>query len=465
LLLLTHATALLAGWAMVSRTHFAAAGHDPAAVSPAKPPPGRKTAPREPETAWSAAEILREVDQATPVVTPSEGEDYEITAARKLREELAKNGTDAHTAFEGMLAKVLEMEHSPSTEEDAPAFDYVRIRTLLAIMAQNQDTLSLAAYLGKSPRLDSTIMEAVASAFAPDASFEKLQTLKAAVTPELWENYRYKVAQAWPAERRDDLLKWAVSENRPELLNEANSFGDSAGWLVKISTDPSVPENFRTMLKNNPATQAVINMDPAIPVAARLEADKSTTVRTLAWLDIDKTFRGPVDWMHRFQTGQATPEEVRSAVTAATPLLAATHPGELNGILYTKLAEADPQRALTLLEGLPADQRAATIVAASANASYGGAPDQFLTMLSQAPDTPETRDQRLLAWELRSQNYLQVIPGDYLHWLDRMPAGIDRDLALYAAAENIRHSNPAQAAEMRSRIADPDLQQRNPKTR
>ncbi|MDB6078902.1 MAG: hypothetical protein JWO82_2649 [Akkermansiaceae bacterium] len=460
-LLFTHAAALAAGVALFGPAGLLARhAADAAAHSPAKPAPQNKSGPREPAaTTWTAAEILHQIDQAPRAKIVPSSEQEQASALQAMREELAKSGESASTVFDRELAEHLL---NPGLKGTLPA----RLGALVTLMGQEQDALSLAGYFSRlNPEdysLQYCLAKAVGSAFGRDASFAHMQELKSTLPPGIWNNSATQIVRSWPNDRRDDLLKWALAENNPSLLGMAGEGISRGEWLAGLLTDEAVPADFRAAMKTDAQVRSQIADSTAVPVATRLENDPGkSTPRELCWRDVDAVFRDPRDWSYLFQTGQTTPAEILAAVSAASPRFAATNSADLRQALYARLVEADPARALTLLDDLSPDQRSAAVLNATIDGNFAAKPDQFLTMLSQIPDTPETRDQRLLAWQQRTSRYLSASPGDYARWIDSLPPGTDRDMALSSAAAELQKYTPGPAAELRRRIADPGLQQKS----
>ncbi len=154
------------------------------------------------------------------------------------------------------------------------------------------------------------------------------------------------------------------------------------------------------------------------------------------------------------------------ATLAANPQVAASNPEAIRDRVFLRLLDEDPAAAMSLLDGLPAEERAEWALYAARTDLTEAKPENFLALLQQVPaETPEQWEGRLDAWN-RSSNYHRSMNGEhYAGWVQALPPGLDREMGLYALARQVAARDPALAASLRAQISDPKLKGRLPSPR
>ena len=280
-----------------------------------------------------------------------------------------------------------------------------------------------------------------------------------------WTRVRDRLAANWPMDRRDALAEIARAEGRPELLIDfASKQGDAAvKWLAALAEDPALDADFREKLVAGDAWKTLLRQNAGISLEERIATATAGTagregeaVEQIARNDLAALLKDGRDWRHAFRSGDAEAAEVLAAVTASLPELSAQHASVLRQQLFQQLVEEDPDRAMTLLDDLPADERNRIALDAAARVFGNVDPETFLAALQHLPaDTTEQWDARLAAWNRKSTVDARRLSEDYVAWVRALPAGIDREMALFSLARVVE--DPALADELRAEIQEDRL--------
>jgi hypothetical protein len=280
-----------------------------------------------------------------------------------------------------------------------------------------------------------------------------------------WELIRNRLAENWPLARKEALVEIARAEGRPELLIEfAGKQGAAAvKWLAAMAENPELDAEFREKLVTADAwktllrQQAGVSLDQRIATATAENADrKAEAVEQIARNDLAALLKDGRDWRHAFRHGEATAADVLAAVSASLPELSAGHPGVLKQQLFQQLVEEDPDRAMALLGDLPADERNRIALDTAGQVFANIDPETFLAALQHIPaDTPQQWDARLAAWSRKSRVDARRLSEDYVAWVRALPAGLDREMALFSLARVVE--DPVLAGELRTEIQDDQL--------
>jgi hypothetical protein len=280
-----------------------------------------------------------------------------------------------------------------------------------------------------------------------------------------WEQVRKRLAANWPMDRREALAEIARAEGRPELLIDfAGKQGAAAvKWLAAMAENPELDADFRDQLVAADAWKALLrqhagtSLEQRIATATAGDAGREgEALEQIARNDLGALLKDGRDWRYAFRHGDVDAAEVLAAVTSSLPELATAHPSVLKQQLFQQLVEEDPGRAMALLDGLPADERHRIALDAAGRMFNHVDPEIFLTALRDLPaDTPQQWDARLAAWNRKSTVDARRLSEDYVTWVRALPAGLDREMALFSLAGAVE--DPALAAELRAEIQDERL--------
>lgn len=301
----------------------------------------------------------------------------------------------------------------------------------------------------------------------PDATL--IARVKASASKETWNEFMWCLPREWPAERGADFVKFAMEQGSPEIIA---AFKPGPGlswgrWMKQLLEDESVPASFREQLRDHPRLKNQMSVDTTLPLADRLalsgRPDTPETWADIGRRDIENFLGNEDDWPRAVKLGEATAAEVLAAVTAANPDIAASSPDMVRDLVFSRLVKQDPAAAMSLLAAFPPEERSQRALYAARTDLKDATPPTFLALLQQVPaDSPGQWEDRLDAWN-RSSSYQHNWNGEhYTAWVQALPPGLDREMALYALARKIEKQDPALAASLRADITDPTLKSRLP---
>jgi hypothetical protein len=158
------------------------------------------------------------------------------------------------------------------------------------------------------------------------------------------------------------------------------------------------------------------------------------------------------DVSHAFRHGRLEAQAIYDSMAPHLP--GATADDTLRIALYRQLAPLDPDRAEVLLEPLP-DPHATVVKYEAFMASASEfTPDSAFALLSSIPPPDDFygRLRRFQAWASVTENLHLQYGSDYLHWLEQLPSGVDRDFAAAAVAERLPTDDLASYQRLRALI-------------
>ena len=321
---------------------------------------------------------------------------------------------------------------------------------------------------GLSGGMSLFVAHTMAQQLGVSADMDEILALKASLSSEAWEKVQARICHTWPFEEKDLLVNLAMAESQPTMLLEFAKRNGAEGtrWLSGLIADGELDPGFLDSLKASEGWKEQLRSNSGMPLDDRItqlrESDGSTDViGRIAQQDVAAQLKSGRDWKHAFRNGVADATEVLEAISKELPELAARAPDELRNQLFIQLAEEDPDRAMGLLEGLSEEEKAMVAIQAPLQAFMSIDPNQFLAALANVPSTsPELWDLRLDAWNSRTgQNYARL-SEDYVDWVLGMPAGLDREMALYSLAKTVTERDARLAADLQAAMSDPRLIER-----
>lgn len=325
---------------------------------------------------------------------------------------------------------------------------------------------ALLPAIGASGTLNNYIMNLSATQIAVTGDLAAYQLLKQKIDPQQWQYIRQLTVGQWLAEKKDALLQIAIEENTPGILATLpNRAPETAAWLTALATDTSLSAEFREAFIADRNLRQFLSSNPAVPLEDRLKylGDPNQDAATSRLLrgDVMRLMGTPQDLSFAFRRGEMTAQEVYQTIADGTPELAKASPAELRSLVFQNLAEDDPAKAMALLKDLPESEQHQTMLKATRTFFNDVEPDHFLAALQQVPsDTPDLWEQRLDAWNIRSFTNSNRLNEDFLAWVRALPPGLDREMGLYSLARAVQLTDLKLAAQLRSEVTDPDLQQR-----
>ncbi|WP_265594001.1 hypothetical protein [Haloferula sp. BvORR071] len=311
---------------------------------------------------------------------------------------------------------------------------------------------------------------AIAIGLAESEDPAQALALKSTLTDDQWQQVRRQFQQSWPFTQKDTLAKVAIADKQPEILMEFAKRHGAEGmkWLGGQLADDSLDPAFKEQLSNSAAWKDYVRDDSTMPLDQRVkllagenQTPSSELYDQIATKDLGAILKNGRDWRNAIRHGEADAAEVLAAMAKELPELAARAPDALRNRLFTELVEEDPERAMSLLDGLPEAEKAQIAMDAAGRAFGNIDPNQFLTALGKIPtDTPELWDARLGAWTKKTVRDHLRLAEDYTAWVRELPPGLDREMALFSLAKSVRTKDAALAAELSGELTDVTLKQR-----
>jgi hypothetical protein len=255
------------------------------------------------------------------------------------------------------------------------------------------------------------------------------------------------LARFWPQERAEDLFDFAMRENNVLLLNEYVGSEDpaKASWLIGKMAGMT-EEMKRELVKSDDFTRLLYST-PQADFSLRVEAmsffaDEVTAkdlppdyfrdqaiVQDVARA-LNETER---DWRYAFRHGEVTAEEVLLEIRKLLPQQDAASPDGVWQQVFHELAEENPQAALKMLDGLPEEERHFAALKAGRDIFNEVNPQTFYDFLQHVPAIGEGElwTERMTAWAMHTDQNHDRLGDAYVHWVEGLPPGLDRELASY----------------------------------
>jgi hypothetical protein len=127
--------------------------------------------------------------------------------------------------------------------------------------------------------------------------------------------------------------------------------------------------------------------------------------------------------------------------------------------LYRELARIDPARAATLLQPMTEDVAGAVKFQTLGVYSFFFTPDTTYELLASisASDDDSGLPRRQSAWINSSRDFVATYGSDYLHWVEKLPTGINRDCAAVALLSLLQENDLPSYRRMRALVTDPRM--------
>jgi hypothetical protein len=162
---------------------------------------------------------------------------------------------------------------------------------------------------------------------------------------------------------------------------------------------------------------------------------------------------GP-DLAHAFRHGRVDAPALYESLARHLPGAAKNE--ALRIALYRHLAPLDPARASALLHALSEDAATDLKFETASHPQSPLTPDTTFALLSSIP--PPTEDsgmfRRQSAWDRVSLGFQETYGSDFMHWVEQLPAGADRDCAAVALMVDFRESDLSGYRRMRALVTD-----------
>ncbi|MGC4017134.1 MAG: hypothetical protein QM755_21875 [Luteolibacter sp.] len=159
--------------------------------------------------------------------------------------------------------------------------------------------------------------------------------------------------------------------------------------------------------------------------------------------------------MRSFEDGGKDARQVAAEMAAALPDVMVLDPAAVRLRVLRRLMARDPERAQELLDDLPPQQRyeQAKLYAETSNAD----PQLVLRIYDAVPLDPsvDSLDSRKASWARATDIGLRRYEDRYAQWVESLPAGVNKDMALAALADRVAADHPEQAEALRAKISQP----------
>lgn len=165
---------------------------------------------------------------------------------------------------------------------------------------------------------------------------------------------------------------------------------------------------------------------------------------------------GP-DLAHAFRHGRVDALALYESVARHLPGPAAND--SLRIAAFQCLAPLDPVRAVPLLQPLSDSAAVAVKFEVLRKSPSAFTPDTAFALLSSIPPPKDFYGsiRRHSAWVSVTENFHRNYAGDYIHWLEQLPAGTERDYAVFALVEDLPSDDTGSHERLRSLITGPTM--------
>ena len=261
------------------------------------------------------------------------------------------------------------------------------------------------------------------------------------------------IGQEWPFEERDAFISLLPDENKAQaILNTARLHAESGSldWVLSLLNDETIPETVKESLKKRSwdMFNVISGSDRSIAERATLlnefgHFDGMSVPATRAQIVFQdlRSFLAEGDVLYAVRHGQMTGQDVYEDVMGANPRMAA-QAKQVRSQVFRFVAENNIEEALTLYDD-PNTQDVQRSHAAHwwfSNAN----PNQFYELVANLdPGNPNVSRGLNEGWSRQATQNLNRFGDTYLQWVNELPAGPNRDLALEKIAENGRKEFPA----------------------
>lgn len=166
---------------------------------------------------------------------------------------------------------------------------------------------------------------------------------------------------------------------------------------------------------------------------------------------------GGRDLTHAFLHGRLGAMEIYQQFAAELPGPASSD--LLRRTLYDSLVRIDPMRAAPLLDSLSKEHAIGVKYWAARQHGRDFTPDALASLMATipAPADPATSIPRQSVWLRQTPEFYENYGSDYLHWVEKLPAGVDRDWAAVALLLRLRDGDPASYNRIRAVITNPRM--------
>ncbi|MGC4015065.1 MAG: hypothetical protein QM755_11205 [Luteolibacter sp.] len=264
--------------------------------------------------------------------------------------------------------------------------------------------------------------------------------------PEKTKGFGAGVVQRWPADKLDSLVRFATVRKEAGLLGAALLRLPVPELRRQVDSLMSTEEGKELLRVKGGDLAAKVYKDTAIPIAERIAWLEKVVGRDVVLEKVrDLEIYGTLAAMK--------PEDGMRALKEAAPGMSLLAPEDLESIIVTRMISKDPAKALDLLS----DQRAQARYAAAMKVAWSEAGSSYplvvLELLVAAPFDPANNDRykRQEVWKRLSKHACRDFQDDYVAWVEALPEGEDRRMAVVALVQEVSTVDPDLADSIRTR--------------
>jgi len=316
-------------------------------------------------------------------------------------------------------------------------------------------------WMRRNPNFAENTAEQMAPHFGATGDLNNLEAFRNQVG-SAWNDVRDNALKAWPAEKSDELIGFL--EESPDLLIHYATMKNDEGaeWLLKLLTSDRLNEPTRQALaedyqfRNLLIVSSKISPELRVREIMRSNPDQSEGEirRQIVANDVMVALNSGSDLRYSFRYGKISAEEVFQDVSSRLPALAGDSSVALRRQVYQELAEENSQAAMSLLKDLSSEQRQDAISQAPLEMFGDLDPQRLYDFLQTIPTTDNDAawEKRLQSWEARTDRNQERLGNDYITWVKNLPAGTDREMAIFGLIAN--DSDPLPPAESQDLIQE-----------
>ncbi|WP_367873952.1 hypothetical protein [Luteolibacter sp. Populi] len=288
--------------------------------------------------------------------------------------------------------------------------------------------------------------------------------------PGMLREFSGGVAEHWPVERVGELADFAMAQSNSFLLSgtlKRMKPEEAAGFLNAAFEAGGNEEALKQFSMNGGLSllsgfTGELGFDETVALQVRfyrLNGDspsaRGTAERNALGSEVFKVLdRGGLgDVLQSFAEGKVEASGLLAAVQSALPELSASHPDLLRDQVYGAILRRNPIAAVELYAGIPEAERYQKLNAGIVyTIGTTPGPQDVYDLFEAVPHKPEfgSLQSRERAWNRVSAMSYSIYGDDYIEWMRKLPAGMNRDMALTAMAAQLEKNDPGQAAVLRA---------------
>ena len=315
----------------------------------------------------------------------------------------------------------------------------------------------------------STLIRVLGLQAGDSAELGNVAALLEQLQPNMATTFAGGVAEHWPAERAGELTVFAADSDNAYLLVSAlrRMKGKEAyDWLITALDSGSRGDALKKFVRNSGLATFdgresgdQLSFEEGVTLNERFNSlfssgDTRKEREAAENLQLKSVVRSLVaggeinELMQSFKDGEVDAAAFLDSVKTARPELSSASPDLLRNQIYGELVKKNPVEALQLFSDLPENERYQRVNMLTTMLMGSTAdPELVFNLFEAVPYKPEYGSMvgRVNAWKRLTARSYATYGDDYAGWIRQLPAGVNRDMALSALAEQIQPNDPEQA--------------------